>query len=552
MRNQAEKRIKLALSHEDKKHLIYIFLLALGLRLYVFYFTPVIGTDCYLHFSFARNFIEGQYHDITYPPLFPLFIASFSLITGEYVIAGKTVALLFGVFAIFPLYFFTRSLFGHNAGMIAALLLAVNPTHVRLSGDIMRDTTHVFFFITSIYLTWLAIERRRWYHYALLSFSVSLDLLTRVEGGMVLLCVITPWLLFTNGEALKKRFLEKAFFLSIFLAPFLIFASVCLLTPPGNHYIFSRIYKLRSVTREQSHPEMYVPTTASKKRIPDSFKIYTWKEEKKYHIIFLYILNESAKALFLPYLPLFLIGFFRFYVPDSKRGSPSSFARRILSFLSILRLRLAAVEIRKEYFILFLAASYLILMFCWSLASYVASGRYLLALVVLSLIWAGKGGEIVAEKLAKKMPRMAKSAMDPSLALLLLMAVIVLVGLPKDLKVKRRHEISQKLAGYWIKDHFPKRVKIMGRAWKEGHKVTLYAQGDFVNLNLKWNYPTLLDQARKNKLDFLIFYREDIPSLLYSKTEQDGDFAFIKEWTNMDKKGKNERHLRLYRFIPER
>ena len=59
-------------------------------------------------------------------------------------------------------------------------------------------------------------------------------------------------------------------------------------------------------------------------------------------------------------------------------------------------------------------------MFCWSLVSYVAGGRYLLALVVLSLIWVGKGGEIVAEKLAKKIPHMAKSATDPSLALLLL------------------------------------------------------------------------------------------------------------------------------------
>ncbi|MEE9315562.1 MAG: glycosyltransferase family 39 protein [bacterium] len=540
------------MSHPEKRLLIYLFFLALGLRLYVFYFTPVIGTDCYLHYSLARNFIEGQYHNITHPPLFHLFVASFSLVTGEYVIAGKTVALLFGVFAIFPLYFFTRSLFGHNAGIIAALLLAVNPTHVRLSGDIMRDTTHVFFFITSIYLTWLAVERRTWYYYALLGFSVSLDLLSRAEGGMLLLCIITPWLLFTNGEALKKRFLEKVFFLSIFLAPFLIFASIYLLTPLDNHYISSHIYRLRDIAREQSHPEMQVPTVASKERTPDSFKIYTWGEEKKYHIIFLYILNELAKAIFLPYLPLFLIGFFRFSVPDSKRESPSSFARRILSFLSILRLRLAAVEIRKEYFILSLAASYLILMFCSSLAFYVASGRYLLALVVLSLIWAGKGGEIVAEKLAKKMPRMAKTAMDPSLALLLLMAVIVLVSLPKDLKVKRRHEISQKLAGYWIKDHFPKRAKIMGRVWEEGHKVALYAQGDFMNLNLKWRYSTLRSHARKNKPDFLVFYRENIPSLLYSKIEKDGDFAFIKEWTNMDREDKNERHLRLYRFIPER
>ncbi len=538
------------LSQVEKRHLVCIFLLALGLRLFVFFFTPVIGTDCYNYFEAAREFIEGQYYNVSWPPLYPLFIASFSLLTGEYEIAGKAVALLFGVFTVFPLYFFTRSIFGHNAGIIAALLLAVNPTHVRLSGDIMRDTTHVFFFITSIYLTWQAIERKTWYLYALLGFSVSLDILTRPEGGMVLLCVITTWLLFADGESLKKRFLQKARTLSIFLTPFIILASFYFLVLGGNVFISKHAYKLSGITQVQLNLETHEPNAALKERTPDGLKLYTWKNKKRYDLIILYMLNEFAKTLFLPYLPLFLVGFFRFYAPDSKRGSPSSFARRILSFLSILRLRLAAVEIRKEYFILSLAALYFILIFCWSLTTYVASGRYFLALVMLSLIWAGNGGEIVAEKLARKLPSITKSAMGLSIAILLLMVVIVLVALPKDLKVKRRHEISQKLAGYWIKDQFPGRAKIMGRAWREGHKVAFYAQGDFKPLSLHWPHSSPLYRARRDKVNYLVFYKEEIPPDLYTRIEQAGDCIFVKEW--MDKKDKKERHLRLYHFIHER
>ncbi|MFQ5863518.1 MAG: hypothetical protein ACE5IC_10425 [Candidatus Brocadiales bacterium] len=213
---------------------------------------------------------------------------------------------------------------------------------------------------------------------------------------------------------------------------------------------------------------------------------------------------------------------------------------------------MAAVEIRKEYFILSMIALYFILIFRWSLTDYVASGRYLLAPVVLSLIWAGKGGEIVAEKFAKKIPSMSKSVMDLSPALLVLMVVIAFVSLPKDLKVKRKHEISQKLAGYWIKDHFPGRPKIMGREWREGHKVALYAQGDHVHLGLTWAYSTLLSRARKQGVNYLVFYKEEIPSELFTRIEQGGDFAFIKEWIDIGKKGKKERHLRLYQRIPKR
>ncbi len=541
----------MVLSQVEKRHLIYVFLIALGLRSYVFLFTPVIGTDCYTYFSLAKDFVEGQYHNINYPPLYPIFIASFSLITGEYEVAGKLVALLFGVFTVFPLYFFARSLFGHKAAVITALLLAVNPTHVRLSADLMRETTHVFFFITSIYLTWHAIEGKSWRLYALLGVSVCLDFLTRVEGGVVLLCVIIPWLLLANGESLKKNLLQRALFLFIFLAPFLVLVSPYFMTIRGSDYIYGRVYKLIASERQVVHPKADGTKAAHKKRLSEADKIHIWKEKKRYDMIFLYILHESARTLFLPYLPLLLVGFFRFSLPDSTRGSPSGFILRAFSVLTALRLRLAAVDIRKEYFVLSLLAVYSVPLFRWAITDCTVSGRYLLACVVLSLIWAGKGGEIVVEELERKISIPAAPSMDFSRYFLLFMAIIVFSALPKDLKVKRKHEISQKVAGYWIRDQYSGKLVVMGRVWKEGGKVALYAQADLTRLLLVWSYRTVVSEARRYKADYLVFYKEDMRPKVYSKIEQEGDFVFLKEWVDTDRKGKIERHLRLYRLIPE-
>ncbi|MFQ5956934.1 MAG: hypothetical protein ACE5KK_04100 [Candidatus Brocadiales bacterium] len=44
----------------EKRHLLYVAVLALVVRVFVCVVTPVIGTDCYNFFNAARYLVEGQ------------------------------------------------------------------------------------------------------------------------------------------------------------------------------------------------------------------------------------------------------------------------------------------------------------------------------------------------------------------------------------------------------------------------------------------------------------------------------------------------------------
>src|SRR3990167_3777073 len=82
----------------EKRHLAYILLLALGLRLYVTLFTPVIGTDGYFFVKNSQLYYAGQFLEglrEAHHPLYPMLIALFNTAVGDFETAGKLVSLIF-------------------------------------------------------------------------------------------------------------------------------------------------------------------------------------------------------------------------------------------------------------------------------------------------------------------------------------------------------------------------------------------------------------------------------------------------------------------------
>ncbi|HHT9134146.1 MAG TPA: ArnT family glycosyltransferase [Candidatus Avalokitesvara rifleensis] len=518
--------------------------------------TPVIGTDCYNFVHAARCFSNGQYLEAMrhgFHPLFPALIALVHSVLGDYEIAGKVISLFFGAITIFPLYFFTRGLFGHRVGVFAAGFLALNPTHVRLSADIMSDPVHIFLFTTAVWLTWVAIERGAWYLYGLVGAVVCLDYLTRTEG-MGLLPIILIWFIITNFRWSKTDILQKILRIGVFTIAFVVTASPYLIfiKKDTGHWHYTNHRAVRIIEGKQEAKRPSTEETRSSKgiskeeRTPEAVLLARWKETGQYHRIFIHIINEFAKVFYQPLLLFLFIGLFRVTRPRFEIISLSSIVRSLLSCLASLRLRLESFDYRKELFVISIFCIYLIPLYLIAYKSYFISGRYLLPLVVLSFIWAGLGFERLSACIIGSVGWLARPFLYSSRGMLIIVSIVLAVTLPKTVKIKRKYEVSQKEAGYWIKEHHAGSPVIMGE-----EKVAFYAESEQILMALE-NYEVLLFHAREGKADYLVFYKEELlqenPEL-FRRIEEAEDLQFIKEWVDQHKKEKE--HLRLYRFVPE-
>jgi hypothetical protein len=550
------------LSVFEKRQLLFLLLLASSLRLYVFLATPVIGTDGYNWFHSARCFAEGNFEaGLKHPmhPGYPVLFAGLASLTGEYELAGKAVALAMGVLSLFPLYLLTREVFGHYAGLFASFLLAVNPTHVRLSADIMSDTTYIFFFLTSTWIGLKTIKDRDVLQIPLLMFFISMAYLTRAEGMGLLVCIL-PWLIWAwvnyekRGLTVARTFVASLLLALSLIAPVLYILFVYKQVGALQISQQGAALQLSGFSRTQL-PEVGLEGDKDSGRIrePEASRLARWKQGREYHKILGYTWLKFIRDYFEPFFAFFLIGLFAPPrsgppIPPGIRFPPGSKSQAVgfTHWENIERLYL------------FTPICLYFPIFClFAVRAYYLSGRYVLPLVILSFVWAGIGIEKVSQYLAQFKAYFQKPApggLGFERSQLLLLLILLVVVLPKDLKIKRKGDTTKKEAGYWIKTHSTQSASggnpiIVGLGRVDLEKVAFYAQGEFLNLPPTHHhmFQGLIDEKRP---DYLIFYKEELEAQnpeLFNRMQEANEFTFLKEWS--DRENKKEGHLRVYRLI---
>lgn len=111
------------------------------------------------------------------PPL-PFIITRISLVLDRSVFAARLPAVVFATLTIPVLYLLGRSLFNRRVGLLAALLLAIAPLHIRYAQEARMYSMLAFFSLLSLYLFWRAIRARQlrwWFGFAL---ATALNLYT--------------------------------------------------------------------------------------------------------------------------------------------------------------------------------------------------------------------------------------------------------------------------------------------------------------------------------------------------------------------------------------
>ena len=212
----------------EKRNLIFLLVFALALRILLYKWTYLIaidGTGFYL--KPAQYFASGQWMDglaIGYHPLYPMLVAAFSKVLGDFELSGQMVSILFGTLTVVPVYYLARGTFGRWTALASSLFLAILPRHVALSADFLSDPTYTFFFISAVWLGWEALRRDDWKIVFLAGLATGLAYLTRAEG-IGILPILGPWLLLRRMHFHSRDYRRNGYACFILLFSFLLAAS---------------------------------------------------------------------------------------------------------------------------------------------------------------------------------------------------------------------------------------------------------------------------------------------------------------------------------------
>jgi 4-amino-4-deoxy-L-arabinose transferase-like glycosyltransferase len=179
----------------DARIAFFLWVAAFLARYVLYLGTEIFGTDGAEFLLMAQWMKEGRFHDalaVTYHPMYPLIVSALSVFTGDLERAGFWVSMVLGSSATVPLFFLARSIFGRPAGVVTALIYAVQPHTVELGADVMTEATFAFFFFSSMWLCWRTIEIPSIERSILTGLAASAAYLTRAEGVLAV-GLVTAW-----------------------------------------------------------------------------------------------------------------------------------------------------------------------------------------------------------------------------------------------------------------------------------------------------------------------------------------------------------------------
>lgn len=132
-----------------------LFLLALMLRLWCLENPSYIG-DEFRQLPAALRYVETGHSDNTFwhhPPLGFTLLAGSINVFGYNPLGWRFKNIATGTISILFVYFLTRRFSGSSrAAVLAALMLAVDPLHLKMSGFCMEEVTATFFFFLAIFI----------------------------------------------------------------------------------------------------------------------------------------------------------------------------------------------------------------------------------------------------------------------------------------------------------------------------------------------------------------------------------------------------------------
>jgi hypothetical protein len=134
--------------------------LGLVLRLVcLFYFTDAINGEGAEYCRIAENLVAGKGYvgiategrELMFPPLFPLLIAAFSFLTGDFYRAAQLVSLLAGMALLTMLFAVVQDLYERKVALIALALACIHPVLVQLSATTWVENLYIALLLAAVF-----------------------------------------------------------------------------------------------------------------------------------------------------------------------------------------------------------------------------------------------------------------------------------------------------------------------------------------------------------------------------------------------------------------
>ena len=493
----------------DQKYLFYLLIFSVIIRIPLLIYPEAIYRDSTEYIANAERILSWDWTVGKTHPFYPALIALSHFLIPNYEIAGILVSVIFGALLILPVFYLGKAIFNERVGILAALIASVHPFLYTPSGSVLSESTFHILLATSVLFSWYAFHGGRFKDIFLFGLLASLSYLTRPEG-IGFLFVFGGWVFLVNPPGERRRWTKKTGMVLLAFVSFLVFSFPYFLQlkkDTGRWQISNKIsISMGSLSAEES-PDAVEKIRATKKMTFSSFFKSPFAVVKKMGIGFLQSLYYF-QVVFNPMLTVLLV-------------------------LGFLLSRGRTLSLKGNLYVV----SYVVYFFCFIHPFFRVNRRYTSHVISICLPWAAFGFIEVVRWLRPKFENHPLKKKFPGVFLLILLIVLFVQG---RVTHPREHRLTQREAGYWMKEHLPKGGKLMSPMPQE----SFYAELPWVRMP-EATVDEVLEKARSEKIQYLVVdgdMEKELPGFM--ERAKKGNLVLIKEW-----KGK-QGNVTLFQMVP--
>lgn len=504
-----------------RRILLLILLLSLIIRWYNWQHTHIINPDGTLYIDQAKMIYQGYTAETTLADLrflspYPFAIAVFYPLLGDWEAAARGISLLFGTLTLIPLFLLASRFLRPEAALGLILLLALMPTFVINSVEVVRDPMAWFFGAWGLFLMVHQARTKCWWAVLLAGACFVLAIWARVEMALFF-GVSFLYLAMIEEEARFKKCL-------IFCLPLFAFAGVNLGMSMASHTADLNALRLNEIKAKPGGP--FVGYRLVRKGLSDLAQdqavgpLRFFLETARGHVLlvaFGEVVSTFLKSVHYPFALLFIAA----YTP----------------------LRREIRRNRRLFYLTFLSVTALGVLYAHLLDLWISEARFFaLALLPASVIL-GLGLERCLSFLSFRFQ------IQNGTALFLVAVAAMALALPNDLKEREADKRIFKDIGALIASRVdPDRLTPVGASEPVQRWITFYANPHYngptsikgshfrIEALVGSSYKNLLQNLRAQGIPYLLWEEKRWPDCGYDllKSMNRRDLRMLGQWEHRD------------------